>query len=460
MNKNLLLLFNLLFSALLFSQDGSLNISFVPATNNYTGIQCIAVQPDNKVLVGSDAYLGQAIPIQAIARLNANGSIDNSFIAPAGYSNFHVFSIVVQPDGKIIVGGSDNGSGVKNYITRLNLDGSIDQTFNVGVGANDMVRSITLQPDGKIILAGNFTLFNGQPSTYLVRLNSNGSIDNSFNPPWNPNSFITSCTLLQNGKIIIKGVFTELNGITNNYIARLNADGTLDTSFDSANTINDFVHSNVVEDSNGKILFGASFSINGIAKHRVIRLNIDGTLDTTFNLSNETNSPVYSIAIQSNQKILIGGDFNYYNGISIKSFARLNNDGSLDSSFNVGTGANGTVSSIVPTNNNSVFISGGFSQYNGTNIIAIAKIAANNNLGTIEIAKSTFNIYPNPVIDRLFIDHKDILNYEILNMNGQKISSGKQEKSFIDVSKLLRGSYLLKFTLKNQETITKKFIKQ
>lgn len=459
MKKNLLLFLNILFSTMLFSQAGSLDHSFIPQTNNYTGIQCFTIQTNKKIVIGSDAYIGQPVPKKAIARLNPDGSIDSSFNASNLFNNFFTFSVAEQSDQKIIVGGWDN-SGVKNYISRLNPDGSIDSTFDIGSGANDIVRSIVIQPDGKIIVAGDFTSFNGYFAKYIIRLNPDGSIDNSFVPQSGPNNKITSCTVLQNGKIIIRGIFNLYDNITRNYLARLNVDGTLDTSFNPQITINDFVRSNVAEDLNGNIIFGAYFSYNGISKQRIVRMKNDGTLDSTFTFENETDSPTYSISLQGDQKILIGGDFSQVNGLPRKSFARLNNDGSLDNSFNVGTGANSTVSTIITINNDTAFISGGFSEYNGTEIYGIAKILTSDNLNTNTIERSKVVLYPNPVRDKLYLSGNNLMSYEIINLNGQRIYSNIIDKDHINLSKLTEGIYILKLTLKNGETVSHKFIKQ
>ncbi|MEN2436722.1 T9SS type A sorting domain-containing protein [Weeksellaceae bacterium A-14] len=460
MRKKLLLFLNILFYTSFFSQAGNLDNSFAPETNDYTYIRCFTIQSDNKIVIGSDAYIGQSIPIKAIARLNSNGSLDTNFNAPNIFNNFSIFSIAEQSDGKIIVGGWDNNSGTKHYISRLNADGSIDSSFNIGTGANDIVRSVVIQTDGKIIVAGDFTFFNGQFAKYIIRLNSDGSIDNSFIPLSGPNNKIASSTILQNGKIIIQGIFSSYDNITRNNIARLNTDGTIDTTFNPAITSNDFVHSNVVEANNGDLLFGAYFSFNGTSKQRIVRIKIDGALETNFNLDNETDSPIYSISLQNDQKILIGGDFNHCNGLSRKSLARLNSDGSLDNYFNVGTGANSTVSSIITTNDDFAFISGGFSNYNEINIFRIAKIFTNENLNVVNFENSKCEIYPNPVRDRMFITEDNFSSYEIYNLVGQKVFSGKIKDKSIDTYNLMKGIYILNLKSKIGKTISKKFIKQ
>ena len=118
---------------MLFSQAGSLDNSFIPQTNNYTDIRCFTIQTNKKIVIGSNSYIGQPIPVKAIARLNPDGSIDSTFNVPNIFNNFSTFSIAEQSDGKIIVGGWDNNSGEKNYVSRLNPDGSIDSSFDIGL---------------------------------------------------------------------------------------------------------------------------------------------------------------------------------------------------------------------------------------------------------------------------------------------------------------------------------------
>ena len=459
MKTKLLFLPNFLFSIMILSQAGSLDMSFVPETGKYTNINTIAIQSDEKILLGADTYIGQTVPISSVGRLNSNGSIDSSFNTGNGFKNFSTFSIVEQANGKIIVGGWDNNSGVKNYLSRLNPNGSLDSSFNIGTGPNDIVRCVTLQPDGKIIIAGDFTLFNGEGANYLARLNADGSRDNTFNSLWGADNKIISCIVLKSGKIIIKGLFTKYNGVVRNYIARLNTDGSLDTSFIPEITINDFVSSNIVEDNSGNILFSATYSIDGIQKRRLIRLKKDGTLDRSFSLNTITDLSIYKIAIQTDQKILITGDLTIYNGLPIKNFARLNSDGSLDNSFNIGTGVNNSISTLVPVNDESIFIAGNFSSYNETPIFRIEKISAKENLSTFDTEKSNIKIYPNPVRDRLFVSESTANDYEIFNIMGQKIISGKIDKNYIDVVNLQEGTYIVNFKSKKGETITEKFIK-
>lgn len=151
--------------------------------------------------------------------------IDPSFDIGTGAIglNVSVHSIALQPDGKILAGGdftTFNGT-TQNRLVRLNSDGSLDTSFNIGTGFNYGVTSITLQPDGKILVGGYLTTFNGATQNRLVRLNSDGTLDTSFNIGIGFNEYVISVTLQPDGKILVGGLFKKYNGTTQNRITRL-----------------------------------------------------------------------------------------------------------------------------------------------------------------------------------------------------------------------------------------------
>src|SRR5688572_17305897 len=231
----------------------------------------------------------------------ATGDLDLSFNPGSGV-NGTVYATVVQPDGKVIIGGSfTTYNGVaRNRIARLNPNGSLDPTFNVGNGANAVIYALALQPDGKIVIGGDFTLFNGSICTRIGRLNNNGSVDASFDPKpgfevGGANSSIFAIARQGDNKIIIDGNFTEYRNVERTRIARLNADGTLDTTFNPVQGANNRVTS-VALTTNGTVVVGDSFNaVNGISRPDVARLKPDGALDTSFT-PNGNNANVNTIA--------------------------------------------------------------------------------------------------------------------------------------------------------------------
>lgn len=456
MKKKLSFIFSVVCSVFVFSQAGNLDTSFNPQALNVFNIFSVANQSNGKVLVGSHSPSN-------LARYNEDGSLDTTFKPDFTSNLVTVFSIVEQPDQKILYAGVGVVSGTQKYISRINQDGSKDEAFEaaIGTGANNNVNSIALQADGKILLAGDFTIFNGVNAGGIIRLNSDGTVDSTFNAG-SVDTGIASCVLLKSGKIIISGSFKYFNGVAKNYIARLNEDGSLDTSFNANFTSDNYIYSNVVEDANANILVGIYYPINNIKSNRIIRLKTDGSLDSSFSANNATDSNINTIALQQDQKIIIAGNFTKCNGISNKAIARLNSDGSLDSTFSSGTGVNSNVSkSLISKTNNEVFIVGGFSSYNEISRPRIAKILLGSDLSTTDDSQDfEIEVYPNPTHSKLFISNNNFRNYEILNFAGQKLLSSSINTSYVDVSDLLKGTYIINFTTKTGKKLTKKFIKQ
>lgn len=224
-------------------------------------------------------------------------------------------------------------------IARLNPDGSLDPAFNPGLGANGEVNAIAVQGDGKIIIGGAFTSINGTTVGHLARLNADGSVDTGFNSVGSgANGTVRAIAIDGSGKAVIAGSFTGYNGTTRNRLARLNTDGTLDAALDPA--AGAAGGGNVVQcvaiQGDGQILIGGDFiTYAGTSMVGIARVNqADGTIDGTFN-SGATGVPgsVNSISIQTDQKIIIGGLFSLVNDYSRNNLARLNTDGSRDDVF-------------------------------------------------------------------------------------------------------------------------------
>jgi uncharacterized delta-60 repeat protein len=292
-------------------------------------------------------------------RLNSDGSLDTGFNSGAGF-NGKVNSIVLQTDSKILVGGgftTYNGTA-KNRIIRLNSDGTIDDDFNPGTGFNNTVTIIALQSDGKILVGGSFSLFNGIARNNIARLNSDGSLDTGFNPGAGFNNWVTSVAIQSDGKILVGGGFYYFDGTIRQYIARLNSDGSLDTGFNPGTVLKSLVTSIAIQ-GDGKIIVGEHTSgyYTGIG-NSITRFNSDGSLDTGFNTGTGFNNIVFSIMIQRNGKILVGGVFTFFNGTARNCIARLNSDGSLDTAFNPGIGFNDNIESIAIQGDGKILVGG------------------------------------------------------------------------------------------------------
>src|SRR5262249_44058535 len=155
------------------------------------------------------------------------------------------------------------------------------------------------------------------------------------------NNWVESMAVQADGKIVIGGQFTTANGVTRTRIARLLSNGALDTSFDPGAGANNTVYKVLVQTDGKVLLAGAFTSARGTARNRIARLNTDGSLDTTFDPGLGADNAIWGIGLQADGKIVVSGPFSTFNGTPRLRFARLNTDGSVDNSFNVGSGANG-----------------------------------------------------------------------------------------------------------------------
>lgn len=383
--KSMALIFvilNIAFSAK--TQSGALDLSFPSSVGCNDAVYSTSIQSDGKIIIGGKfgAYDGDLR--DRIARVNSDATIDLSFNPGTG-ANLPIWTTSVRSDGKIIIGGeffTYNGSSCSR-IALLNSNGTFDATFNPGpgnTGASGTVYTTSIEnSNSDIYIGGDFTTFNGTSRNRIARLNSNGSLDVSFNPGTGANATIRNTNIQSDGKIIIAGNFTSFNGTGRNRIARLMSYGGIDLTFNPGTGANDIIYTTSIQ-NDGKIILAGNFtSYNGTTRNRIVRINADGTIDASFNPGSGANNRIYTTSIQSDGKIIIGGSFTSINGTSRNGIARLNADGSLDLSFNPGTGTG--VTSTVYTNSiqsdNRIIIGGGFFSYNGTNRGGLARLHNN-----------------------------------------------------------------------------------
>jgi len=341
-------------------------------TNTNRRINAVAVQTDGKIVFGGTFTNVGGMGRQRIARLNADGTLDNSFIATVGSAlpaiANSVRSILLQTDGRMIIGGQFPNVDGHSQLAQLNSDGTVEPHFSPN--PNGTVNCLTLQADGKIIVGGTFSQMAGVTRFRLARINADGTLDAAFDA--NVDSDFSSgvfCAAVQaDGKIVVGGVFATVGGVTRNGIARVNPDGTLDTGFNP--DANSYVICSVIQ-PDGKILIGGNFTnISGVARSKIARLNSDGTLDTGFNPN--VNVSVYSMALQADGKIVIAGEFSTVGGVGRNRIARLNADGTLDTSFN--PNANNFVYAVALQPDGKVIMGGDFTAVGGLTHHRIARI--------------------------------------------------------------------------------------
>lgn len=325
--------------------DGSVDTSFDPGSGFDSDIYAVAIQSDGKIIAGGSFSKYQGVAQSYLIRLNPDGTKDTSFVMGSGFSGSSVYSLIIQNDGKIIVGGGFNGyQGVaQKYLIRLNEDGSKDTSFvtpsNFTLMSYSNISNMYLQPDGKLIIG--FYEYNGNDAVF--RLNSDGSSDTtfssaSFNDGANlltgkADGDILAITVVNNGKIFIGGKFNYCRNIIERGIVCLNSDGSRDNSFNKDTGLDASVQCSAVQ-PDGKTLIGGYFdNFQGVTQKKLMRFNVDGSKDTSFNPEFQFNNDVQSILLQSDGKILVRGIFRDY-GVSNRNYlVRLNPDGTLDTSF-------------------------------------------------------------------------------------------------------------------------------
>ena len=387
--------------------DGTLDTSFSPAPN--AGVTAITLQPDGKILVAGSFSAIAGATRNFIARLNANGTLDTAFDPNA---SAQVNAIVLQADGKIVLGGAfttlqPNGATAttaRNFLARVETTGALDTAYNPAPSAT--VSALLLQPDGMIVAGGSFTSFTPNAATtatarnYLARIKTDGTLD-TFDP--SASGAISALAAYFDGKIIVGGAFNAFSpnsiGNTNfrNYIARLNADGTVDSNFDP-NT-NGPVNAVAVE-SSGAVVFGGTFTalqpngaIEATARNRLARVDFSGALDTTFNP--DANGSVEVLALRADGSLivggalstvrptgvmLLGGNFANIGGVASRNLALINDDGTVSTAFQ--PNPNGAVSALLSLPSGSTLVAGSFTTIAGANRNRLARFNSDGSLDT------------------------------------------------------------------------------
>ncbi len=342
----------------------SLDETFLPRITSDLGpaiVYKIVPTQDGKFLIGGHFTEVNGQPRRHLARLNADGSLDLGFQTPpigffvpfSGESEeTAVHAIVVQDDGRIVVGGFFNyvDDTERRFLARFFPDGQLDVVFDVRLDGR--VLALVKRPASKLLIGGEFTLVNFASRSRLAGLDEDGSLDESFWPVG------TSYTVFDLGGdpdhgVRVAGGFSELLGseVQRSLLVRLHADGTVDANFQLKTEPIQFTLSPVIYETlrqpDGKVLVGGNFLIFGPDRLSIARLEPDGSPDVSFQPQG-VNGAVHGLALQDDGKVLIGGRFTLVNGVPRENLARLGPDGSLDPDFPpAALGADGIVEDVV-----------------------------------------------------------------------------------------------------------------
>lgn len=327
--------------------------SSYPTFDNGTGAtNAVALQSTGKILAGGNiSKFNNTGELTALKRLNADGTLDLTFNAPGGApgaglaattGQAEVNALLVDPDDKIYVGGTFNTYNGTNRggFLRLNADGTLDETFaftQLG-GSVRYIHAIALQPDGKVIIAGAFTSAAGVARINLARLNPNGTNDATFTPSgYSTNGGLRALQLAPDGKLYVGG--TTYNPTTQRndpILHRLNPDGSRDLTFNPIFAADYGAVNSLLLLPDGRILAGSDIPLPGYPQPTgLAAFNPDGSVDTAFmnKIAGEANGGALTLKLTPEGNILAGGIFTRFAGLPRASIVRLAPDGTVDPTF-------------------------------------------------------------------------------------------------------------------------------
>jgi uncharacterized delta-60 repeat protein len=335
-----------------------------------------------------------------LARINPNTTLDATFnpeINPDTPDTYRVLGL--QSDGKIVAYHqfTDPNGDFQRVIVRLNSDGSPDSTFGLalqtGLSNGLQVHGAARQADGQWVVVGNFATGPDAALRGIARISSGGALDASLNPQLELSeesaSHVQTVAVQKDGKVLIGGAFNRINGTERGKAARLNRDGSLDTSFVPMIEPADPDHfvARIVIQADGKILIGGWFtSVNGKSRNGVARLNEDGSLDESFDVGTGTLDNdgiigrVLAIAVQPDGKINVGGDFTVFSGQGVPWAVRLNSNGGVDTGLASGLRCLNCdtldIRNIEVLSTGHIMISGVFNRIGGVSYNGLARLTS------------------------------------------------------------------------------------
>ena len=503
-----------------YNADGSLDNTFgangIVITKvqfpieNITSVALQNINDNEKIITSSYTFNGNNYDF-ALSRFNPDGTPDNTFgmngnviVSINDSSNDYADALAIQNDGKIVVTGKTFSGNSHHLMTiRYNSDGSMDNTFgNEGVGilpmsvSVDFPNSISIQNDGKIVVSG-YSFIGNNADFAAARYNQDGNLDNDFGtdgiiiiPIGNSHDFGFSSAIQEDGKIILAGSYR--NGDKDNFsLVRCNVDGKLDSTFGTGGIVNEPIGTgsnrcySIQLQNDGKIVAAGFYIDNHNSEVAVARYNSDGSLDSTFGTNGivftqtaDSSSVGYSVKLQDDGKIVIGGSDKDRTYLTL----RYNNDGSLDSTFGINgikadkfsVGYNAIKSVAIQKDGN--IIAAGFSGNEDETILVntILRYTGDKKPATVKVDNSkglpaSFNLlenYPNPfnpstniIWEQPYSSHillkvYDILGREVATLVNEEKPAGNYKITF-DAKDLASGIYFYRLNAGNYTSVKK-----
>lgn len=410
-------------------ENGDPDLAFDPGTGANSTVQALARQEDGKLLVGGTFSHFNGEYRLYLARLHADGTLDQTFHPPA-WSHGSVRSIEVLTDGRILCGGSFDEIGVDQErvgLVRLNADGSLDNTFQTYSHPSISILDIVVQQDGKITIAGWMNQYHDAPRSLITRLLPDGELDESFTTapggftdqgvvlfpddgPFVFGPYIESILLQPDGKTLVAGVFSTYGGEERVRIARLNVDGSNDLSFDAGTyftSTNPFTGPQEISiDALGNITVAGYFDNAGSSdRDDIVRLTSNGQIDPTFDAELVTYGLEDFVKLDDESIVITGRTQPGVTGMNVR---RLLPNGHVDPGFrtevwNSGAGNNGYSNCLLDDMNGGVVLGGTFTAFDGIGKNNLVRIFLPDLSTSVERAQEPTSgaIYPNPLLGGL-----------------------------------------------------------
>jgi uncharacterized delta-60 repeat protein len=338
------------------------------AANNT--VRNISVDSNDRIYITGEFTQFKGGTAMRTVRLLPNGLVDATWVGSAnGGVDGPVRGSALQSNKRLLIGGLFNqvqGTARKN-LARLDSNGALDPSFTVGLGPNNEVTDIS-EANGRIGISGYFSQYNGTAVPTFAVLNSSGSLDPAFSYP--TNGVVSRCILVRpNQQVYLGGSFTFFGSTAVGRLVRLLPNGQMDPTFQVGSGFNGPVDV-LYEQPDGKLLVGGSFtSYQGAPVGRIARLLPNGSLDPTWVVGVGASSTVRALSMDSQGRILVGGQFLYFNGSYVLYVTRLMPNGTLDNTFSTGMGLNGTVEALAHQSDGKMLVGGNFTLFQTTTVV-------------------------------------------------------------------------------------------
>jgi uncharacterized delta-60 repeat protein len=374
--------------------DGTLDQAFTTAAASQSFPRKVRCFANGQLLVTGYTLKVGGQSFLTVAKLNADGTVASDFVRST--SELSPSDVIIQPDNKILLCGTfrgPNGLAITGLI-RLNADGTVDQAFSAALGAGFLLNGspvpylcMALQADGKIIVGGYFQSYQGTARSSLVRLNPDGSLDTTYTPTFKtsrtfPNPSIYAVAIdPRTGYAVVYGEFFGQS----QSIVRLDLAGQQDVTFQDVGRPDCHTgNSSLAVDAAGRVLFSSCF--NNFNSSVLMRLRADGTEDTQFAVLKQLDERVYVARPLADGTVLIGGGFGRYGTTRNVNLLRLSATGQVVPGFTPALTAPGAIFTLAVQPDGKVVVGGRFSQLNGAPANNLARLTA---AGTLD---PTFNL--------------------------------------------------------------------